>query len=203
MSGYELWHRRLGHCCNRKFKRYYSPLCWPGGSLLSKKFESHVKCSSCMIDKITLENLSKLKNLAEKPLWQVNMDSFSSSVQSIEGYNHAVVFVDCNSGLRWLYAAVVYGMKNKSDLPKIVKKLYSDNADLLQRHTLVVVMRNNAEKNKSQEILDFFESAGVKNYFSTSSSYEQWQNELAEAAVNQLMMLSRTMMVESGLGGRF
>ena len=48
-----------------------------------------------MIGKSTLEDLPKLKDRADEPLGQVNMDSFSSSVKSIEGYNHAVVFVDC------------------------------------------------------------------------------------------------------------
>ncbi len=69
--------------------------------------------------KSTLEDLPKLKDRADEPLGKVNMDSFSSS---IECYNHAAVFVDCKSGL--------YGMKNKSDLIKVVKKLYSDIPDL-------------------------------------------------------------------------
>ena len=72
--------------------------------------------------KSTLEDLPKLKDRTDEPLGKVNMDSFSSSVQSIEGYNHAAVFVDCKSGL--------YGMKNKSDLVKVVKKLYRDIPDL-------------------------------------------------------------------------
>ena len=75
------------------------------------------------------------------------MDSFSSSVTSIEGYNHAVVFADCHTGYRW-----VYGMKVKSDIIKVVKKWYRDIADLRQKHTLVVVMRDNAGENKSHEL---------------------------------------------------
>ena len=149
-----------------------------------------------MIGKSTLEDLPKLKDRATEPLHQVNMDIFSSSVQSIEGYNYAVVLVDCNSGYRW-----IYGMKLKSDMLKIVKKWYSDIAILRQKHKLLVVMRDNAGENKSQEVVDFFESMGVKNYYSTS--HEQWQNGLPEAAINSVMMLSRTIMVESGLGGRF
>ena len=65
---------------------------------MSKKLPSHVKCPSCMIGKSTLEDLPNLKDRPEEPLEQVSMDSFSSSFPSIEGYNHAVVFVDCNSG---------------------------------------------------------------------------------------------------------
>jgi hypothetical protein len=122
------------------------------------------------------------------------MGSFSSSVTSIEGYNYAVVFVDYNPGYRW-----VYGMKLKSDMLKVVKKWFSDIADLRQKHKLVVVMRDNAGENKSQEIIDFFEFVRVKNYFSTA--HEQWQNGLAESAINLIMMAARTIMAESGLGG--
>ncbi len=81
-----------------------------------------------MIDKSTLEDLPKLKDRATEPLLQINMDSFSSSVTSIEGYYHAVVFADCHAGYRWLY-----GMKTKSDILKVVKKKYSDIADLRQK----------------------------------------------------------------------
>jgi hypothetical protein len=92
-------------------------------------------------------------------------------------------------------------MKLKSDMLKVVKKWYSYIANLRQKHKLLVVMRDNAGENKSQAVVDFFESMGVKNYYSTS--HEQWQNGLPESAINSVMMLSRTIMVESGLGGRF
>jgi hypothetical protein len=92
-------------------------------------------------------------------------------------------------------------MKPQIEMLNVVKKWYSDIANLRLKHKLVVVMRDNAGENKSQAVIDFFESVGVKNYFSTS--HEQWQNGLAEAAINSIMMISRTVMVESGMGGRF
>ena len=95
----------------------------------------------------------------------------------------------------------MYGMKLKSDMLKVVKKWYSDIADIRLKHKLVVVMRDNAGENKSQDIIDFFESVGAKKYFSTG--YEQWQNGLPESAINSIMLIARTVMVESGLGGRF
>ncbi len=49
--------------------------------------------------------------------------------------------------------------------------------------------------------MEYFDSVGVRNHFSTS--HEQWQNGLAEAAINSIMRLARTVMAESGLGGRF
>jgi hypothetical protein len=99
-----------------------------------------------MIGKSTLGDFPKFKNRATELLVQVNMDIFSSSVQSIEGYNYAVVFVECNTGYRW-----IYGMKLKSEMLKVVKKWYRDIAVLRQKHTLLVVMRDNAGENKSQE----------------------------------------------------
>jgi hypothetical protein len=128
-----------------------------------------------MIGKSTLEDLPKLKNRTTKPFVQVNMNLFSSLVQSIEGCNYAVVFVDCNTGYR-----CIYGMKLKSEILKVVKKWYSDIAVLVlrQKHKLLVVMRDNAGENKSQEIVDLFELMGIKNYYSTA--HELWQNGLPE-----------------------
>ncbi len=79
--------------------------------LLHKKFEQHMKCPCCMIGKSTLQDLQKLKDRAIEPLRQVKMNSFSSSVTSINGYNYAVDFADCNCEYIW-----VYGMKLKSDV---------------------------------------------------------------------------------------
>ena len=59
-------------------------------------------------------------------------------------------------------------MKLKSEMLKVVKKWYSDIAVLRQKHKLLVVMRDNAGEIKQQEIVDFFESMGIKNYYSTA-----------------------------------
>jgi hypothetical protein len=61
-------------------------------------------------------------------------------------------------------------------------------------------MRGNASENKSQGIVDFFESMGIKN---CARGHEQWQNGLPEAAIKSIIIISRTIMVESGLGSRF
>ena len=54
--------------------------------------DTHVKCLSCMIGKAILEDLPKAKKVITKPLYQIHMDSFSSSVRSIEGYFHAHLY---------------------------------------------------------------------------------------------------------------
>ncbi len=77
--------------------------------------------------------LPEFKDLAKESLHQVNIDIFSSSVQSIEGYNYAVVLVDCNAGYR-----LIYGMKLKSGMLKIVKKWHIDIAILRQKQNYLL-----------------------------------------------------------------
>ena len=64
-----------------------------------------------------IRRFQKAKSSINKPLYQVYMDSFSSSVKSIEGYIHAIVFVDAATGHRW-----IYGMKTKDDAIKALRK---------------------------------------------------------------------------------
>ena len=49
--------------------------------------------------------------------------------------------------------------------------------------------------------MQFLESKGIRSHFSTPK--EQWQNGAAESTINSIMMTARTVMAESGLGGRF
>ncbi len=73
---------------------------------------------------------------------------------------------------------------------KAIKKWYCDIADICQKHDLVVVMRDNAGENnlKSHKKMEFIQSTGAQNHF--SSSYQQWQNGLAEEAINSIMRLA-------------
>jgi hypothetical protein len=73
------------------------------------------------------------------PLKQINMDSFSSSVKSIEVYFHSLVFVDAATGYIW-----IYGLKTKDEALNVVKRWNANIADLRAKHKLVVLMRDNA-----------------------------------------------------------
>jgi hypothetical protein len=72
-------------------------------SLIRQNYELHGQCPSCIIRKAMLKDFPKLKSKVVPPSYQINMDSFSSSVKSVEGYLHAVVFVDNSMGYSWLY----------------------------------------------------------------------------------------------------
>ena len=49
---------------------------------------------------MTLDFFPTAKRLMYKPLYQIQMESSSSSVRSIEGYLHAIVFVDAANEYR-------------------------------------------------------------------------------------------------------
>jgi hypothetical protein len=168
--GYELWHRRLGHASFRNIRD--TNKCVDGlESLKHMICDTHVKCPSCMIGKETLDNLPKTKKVITKPPYQINMDSFSSSVKSIEGYFHSLVFVGAKTGYRW-----IYGLKTKDEALNVVKRWYSYIADLRAKHKLVVLMRDNAGEYKSEEIMQFLDSKGIR----TSKSFQHTKRTMAE-----------------------
>ncbi len=124
-SEHELWHR-LGHA---SFQNIRDTIKCVNGletleSLKHITCDTHVKCPSRMIGKATLEDLQKTKKVIPKLLYQINMDSISSSVKSIEGYYYSLVFVDAATGYRW-----IYGLKTKDEALNVVKRWYADIAD--------------------------------------------------------------------------
>ncbi len=89
-------------------------------------------------------------------------------------------------------------MKTKDQMINVVMRWYTDIADLRAKHRLVVVVSDNAGENKSQEVKELFESKRIRNHFSIPR--EQWQNGTAESTMNSILLIARTVMVESGLG---
>ena len=55
------------------------------------------------------------------------MDLYTSSVTSIEGYNHAVVFTDSHSEYGWQY-----GLKTKDEVLPASKQWFAEIADIRQ-----------------------------------------------------------------------
>ncbi len=89
-------------------------------SLSHQQYESHVKCPLYMLGKAHLKDFPPRSNTKVPPLYQIDVDLFSSSVESIEGFFDAVVFVDKHRGYLWMY-----GMKRKDEMFKVAQKWYS------------------------------------------------------------------------------
>ncbi len=123
-SGYDLWHGKLAHASNWNI---WDTIKWAIGleSLKNMTFETHARCPSSMVGKATLEDFPKAIRPINKPLYQVHIDSFSSSVKWIEVYLHAIVFVDATTGYQWIYE-----MKTKEGAIKVLRRWYSKFADL-------------------------------------------------------------------------
>ena len=195
MTGYDLWHRRLGHTPNQFIKLSIDHSIGLE-KLKAKKFSEHQKCPSCMIGKSQLNNYPDSIPRADLPLKKVTFDLITSKITSIEGYNYGAILTDDCSEYRW-----EYGLKTKDDMIDVAQQWYAEIAELRQKYQLLVVLRDNAGENSSKEIKDFFTSKGVMNYFSTP--YEPWQDGISEASIKSLLMLTRTEMAESGMAGRF
>ncbi len=76
-----------------------------------EKYPKDHKCPSCMIGKRTLENYPRSKEPDARPMALVKMDVYSSSVTSIEGYNHALIIAYSCSYHRWQH-----GMKTNDEV---------------------------------------------------------------------------------------
>jgi hypothetical protein len=79
--------------------------------------------------------LQNAKKVMSEPLYQTHMDSCSSSVESIEGCLHALVFVHAATGYRW-----IYGLKTKGEALNAVKSWYTNFLDFRAKHKLVVLI---------------------------------------------------------------
>ena len=117
-------------------------------------------------------------------------------VTSIKGYIHALIIADSCSEHR-----LQYGMKTKDEVLAMSKRWIAETAGIQKNNPILYVVRDNVGENTSKELNDYFTERGIKNFFSTP--YEQWQHGLAEASVNSVTMLGRTVMAEFGLGGQF
>ena len=85
-----------------------------------------------------------------------------SSVTSIEGYNHAVVYTDSHGEYRWQY-----GLKTKDEVLQASKRWFTEVEDIRQKFPLLSVVRDNSRENSSKELNYFFTENVVKIYYST------------------------------------
>ncbi len=73
-------------------------------------------------------------------------------------------------------------MKTKNDAIHMVKRWYSDIADLRVKQKMVVSMRDNVAEQKSGENMQFLDSEEIRSHFSTTK--KQWQKGEAKPIIN-------------------
>ena len=120
-----------------------------------------------------------------------------TQTRSINGYNYVTVFVCRYSMYYW-----AYGHHSTAQIPELFDKFYADVAPLREKHgPILSVRRDRASVNISAAFEHKLVRLGIRS--ETSNSYEPWQNGDAERAIGTLSGIARTVMLASGLVGRF
>ncbi len=135
LTGNELWHQRLGHVPHRNIKQTIQRAIGLE-SIIRKKFKRGHKCPSCMLGKSNFEHYPGLLDQPHNPS-EVYM--YSTSVTSMEGYNHTLIFTDGHGELRWHF-----GMKTKEETLIMAKRWFAEIADLRAKYPVLVVVTNNS-----------------------------------------------------------
>ena len=89
-----------------------------------------------------------------------------------------------------------------AEIPFLLTTFYADSSFLREKHGPILrVRRDNASVNVSQQVLAFLNQHGIRS--ETSNPYEPWQNGQPERLIQTLCNTARTVLVASGLEGRF
>ena len=118
-------------------------------------------------------------------------------IQSTLSPSYATIFTCGFSGFAW-----VYGHTSTADIPMLPQKFLADTVALREKHGPILwVRRDNASVNVSQGVTALLLQHGIRS--ETSKPYEPWQNGRAERMIQTLCSTSRTVLLDSGLGGKF
>ena len=115
---------------------------------------------------------------------------------SFGGHQYCAVFVDHFTRYSW-----VYMLKDKSEMPEVVKQFVADTTLIRRDHPLLCLRRDNAGENISQELEAWLRDKGIRSEKSTP--HEPWQNGKAENHIKVLCNIARTNMVASRLAGKY
>ena len=95
-----------------------------------------------------------------------------------------------------------YGHHSTAQIPELFDKFYADVAPLRDKHGPILSVRHDwASVNISAAFEHKLVHLGIRS--ETSNSYELWQNGDAERAIGTLSGIDSTVMLASGLVGRF
>ena len=131
------------------------------------------------------------------PMEIVGWDIFGPCTSpSFGGHHYCAVFVDHFSRYCW-----VYMLKDKSEMPDIVKQFVADTALIRKDNPLLCLRRDNAGENVSRVLEVWLRDKGIRSEKSTP--HEPWQNGKAENHIKVLLNIARTNMVASGLSGKY
>ena len=195
---YLIWSRKLGHCSMEVLRKTRE--CVVGlEDLADAHFPRNYVAADVQLGKLKQARQPKLTgHVAERCMAAISWDTAGpTKTRSINGYNYVTVFVCRYSMYYW-----AYGHHSTAQIPELFDKFYADTAPLREKHgPILSVRRDRASVNISDVIEKRLVQLGIRS--ETSNSYEPWQNGDAERAIGTLSGIARTVMLASGLVGRF
>jgi hypothetical protein len=195
---YLVWCRKLGHCSLEVLRQTRD--CVVGlEDLAASKFPRNYIAPEVKIGKLKHAPQPALTgHVVERCMSHISWDTAGpTKTKSINGFHYTTVFVDHKSMYYW-----VYGHNSTAQIPELFDKFYADTAPLRDKHgPILCVRRDRASVNISAALEKRLVQLSIRS--ETSNSYEPWQNNDAERAIQTLSGTARTVMQASGLLGRF
>jgi hypothetical protein len=133
-----------------------------------------------------------------RPLEYVHWDTAGPMrVKSVRNALYVTAFTCAYSGFTF-----VYEHSSLADIPRLLTRFHADTSVLQGQHGPIrCVRRDNASVNVSAEVSAWLDQHQIRS--ETSNPYEPWQNGLAERILQTLSSTARTVLLSSGLEGRF
>ena len=153
--------------------------------------------NSMMGKAVNRDKPNSVQSRCSAPMEIVGWDIFGPcNSPSFGGHHYCAVFVDHFSRYCW-----VYMLKDKSEMPEIVKQFVADTALIRKDYPLHCLRRDNAGENVSRVLEAWLRDKGIRSEKSTP--HEPWQNGKAENHIKVLLNIARTNMVASGLSDKY
>jgi len=196
---YLQWHRNLGFmpmATLRKTKQFVLGLehladaFFPGDSysdpVVKEAKQHHV------------DRPSSTQHRGTRPFEYIHWDTAGPMrTKSLRNCLFVTTFTCAFSGYTWAYEHT-----STADIPRLLERLHADTSLLQEKHgPLRCVRRDNASVNVSAEVMAWLDKHQIRS--ETSNPYEPWQNGIAERMIQTLSATARTVLLSSGLEGRF
>ena len=195
---YIVWSRKLGHMSLETLRQTKN--CVSGLDELSEtRFPKNYISKDIKIGKMQHVDMPKATGTrADRPMAGIHWDTLGpTSTCSINGHKYCTILTCDHSSFSW-----AYGHNSTDQIPGILEKFFADTAALQEKHGPILwVRRDNASVNVSKTVELLLLKRNIRS--ETSNPYEPWQNGTPERMIQTVVGTARTVMLASGLVGRF
>ena len=192
----KMWHLRLGHLGGENLKKLVSKEMVNGLQTRGTFNPSNDICEGCMKGRQTREVFPSAEHRGRQLLELVHSDVCGPiNPKSLGGNRYYLTFVDDYSRKSWVYL-----LKEKREVLKYFK-LWKAVAEKQSEKKLKIFRTDRGGEYLSTEFKTFLSEEGIVHQTTTAGTPQQ--NGVAERLNRTLQEKARSMMVSSGVSGRF